>query len=121
MLTYGEPYMGVSLNGIDFVLTPGDPIVGIDIDHCIDKGGIQPTAEDVVQQLRSYTEISPSGMGLRDPLVASPGFAANMRRMNGSRRRCWSSSYRRLTNWHDHRTSFSYDLPVTGQAHSCRQ
>ena len=31
-----EMHMGGSLNGIGFVLTPGDPFVGIDIDHCID-------------------------------------------------------------------------------------
>ena len=37
----------------------------IDLDHCIqDDGTLTPVAEDVVQIMHSYTEISPSGKGL---------------------------------------------------------
>ena len=74
-----EMHRGTSLNGIGFVLTARDPFVGIDIDHCIGGAGILPDAQDMIRQFHSYTEISPSGAGLRI-LVASPGFARNMRR-----------------------------------------
>jgi primase-polymerase (primpol)-like protein len=50
-----------------FVLTPDDPFVGIDLDHCYDPatGTIAPWAEALVRELDSYTEITPSGTGLR--------------------------------------------------------
>ena len=72
-------HMGAGLNGIGFVLTARDPFVGIDIDHCIEADRIQHAAQDIIRQLGSYTEVSPSGAGLRI-LVASRGFAGNMRR-----------------------------------------
>ena len=51
--------------GVGFVLTPDDPFVGIDLDHCIDSdGNLSAFAEEVIEQLDSYTEISPSGTGL---------------------------------------------------------
>lgn len=37
----------------------------IDIDHCIEDGELSPLAEDIVNALDSYTEISPSGTGIR--------------------------------------------------------
>lgn len=38
----------------------------IDIDHCIDENGhISEMAEDIISQAKSYTEISPSGTGIR--------------------------------------------------------
>lgn len=54
-------------DGIGFVVTAEDPWCGVDIDHCIDKetGAIHPVAIEIVEQLNSYTEITPSGEGLR--------------------------------------------------------
>lgn len=54
-------------NGVGYVLSPEDPYVGIDLDHCRDphSGRIEQWAKDVVKRLNSYTEISPSGTGLR--------------------------------------------------------
>lgn len=54
-------------DGVGFVLTKDDPLVGIDLDHCIDRatGVIEPWALAVVDQIHSYTERSPSGNGLR--------------------------------------------------------
>jgi primase-polymerase (primpol)-like protein len=54
-------------DGIGLVLTPNDPYVGVDLDHCLDPatGNLSPEAETIVRQLASYTEISPSGTGLR--------------------------------------------------------
>lgn len=54
------------LSGIGFVLTEADPFVGIDLDDCIDEeGNIAPWADAIVKRLNSYTEITPSGRGLR--------------------------------------------------------
>lgn len=51
------------LSGIGIVLTKG--VVGIDIDHCIDKSGsVSAEATDIMSKINSYTEISPSGDGL---------------------------------------------------------
>ncbi len=48
--------------GIGFEL--GDGICGVDIDHCIDDGELNDLAKDIVEELQSYTEISPSGTGI---------------------------------------------------------
>ena len=53
--------------GLGFVVTAQDPFCGIDLDHCLDPvtGDMAPWAQTIVQQLDSYTEITPSGTGLR--------------------------------------------------------
>jgi primase-polymerase (primpol)-like protein/energy-coupling factor transporter ATP-binding protein EcfA2 len=51
-------------DGIGFVLSSGDPYVGVDLDDCIDGGAIEPWAVEIVEALASYTEVSPSGTGL---------------------------------------------------------
>lgn len=53
--------------GLGFMVTPTDPYCGIDLDHCRDKetGVIDAWADGVVKRLHSYTEITPSGEGLR--------------------------------------------------------
>lgn len=67
------------INGIGFVLTPDDPFVGLDLDHCLEDGVVLPWAQAILEQVPSYTEISPSGMGLRI-LVNAPDFIQNRRR-----------------------------------------
>ena len=54
------------LKGVGFVFSEKDPFVGIDIDDCIsaDTGEIEPHAKEIIDQLNSYTEISPSGKGV---------------------------------------------------------
>lgn len=54
-------------NGVGFVLAEGTPIVGIDLDGCLDPatGMLEVWAEDIVSQFDSYTEVSPSGTGIR--------------------------------------------------------
>jgi len=56
-----------SLDGIGFVFTPDDPFCGVDLDHCRDRrtGQLTQPAEQQVRRLGSYTEISPSGTGLK--------------------------------------------------------
>lgn len=53
------------LHGVGLVLTGIKGLVGIDMDNCVDNGVIAPWAAEVVKSFASYTEISPSGRGLR--------------------------------------------------------
>ena len=55
-----------AFGGIGLVLSNAPGITGIDLDRCIDdQGNVAPWAAEIVAQLDSYTEISPSGRGLR--------------------------------------------------------
>lgn len=52
--------------GIGYVFTADDPYTGIDLDDCIDAAGdVAPWARTIVDTLQTYTEISPSGTGLK--------------------------------------------------------
>ena len=52
-------------DGVGFVFTDDDPIVGVDLDDCRDPetGEVDDAAVDIIERLDSYTEISPSGTG----------------------------------------------------------
>ena len=52
-------------DGIGFVFTEEDPIVGVDLDDCRDPetGDVDDDAQDIITRLDSYTEVSPSGTG----------------------------------------------------------
>ncbi|WP_224337932.1 hypothetical protein [Haloprofundus halobius] len=52
-------------DGLGFVFTDEDPIVGIDLDDCRDpeSGDVDEDAQDIIERLDSYTEVSPSGSG----------------------------------------------------------
>lgn len=52
-------------HGIGFVFAASDPYAGVDLDRCIADGRILPWAWEIVQALDSYTEVSPSGTGLK--------------------------------------------------------
>src|SRR5262245_46980963 len=56
-------YQQQRLDGIGLVLTPDDPFVGVDVDGCRDPGTgvLGRKATEIVDLLRSYTEVSPSG------------------------------------------------------------
>lgn len=51
--------------GLGLVLTGIKGIVGTDLDNCIVNGVVAPWAQQIVDDLASYTEVSPSGNGLR--------------------------------------------------------
>lgn len=53
------------LAGVGYVMTGAHGVVGVDLDGCITDGQLAPWAQEVVDALRSYTEVSPSGRGLR--------------------------------------------------------
>jgi len=58
--------------GVGIVLTKGDKYCGIDLDGCIDENGtIAPAAQAIIDLLASYTELSPSGRGVRIFVLAS--------------------------------------------------
>lgn len=67
-------------SGIGFVLTADDDYAALDLDKCIepDTGGIAPWAESIIRQADAYTEVTPSGGGLRIVLKG---------RLRGTRRR----------------------------------
>ena len=52
-------------DGIGFVFTDDDSIVGIDLDDCRDPetDDVDDAALDIIERLDSYTEVSPSGTG----------------------------------------------------------
>jgi primase-polymerase (primpol)-like protein len=53
--------------GLGFVFTPEDPYVGIDLDQCRnpETGMIEPWAHEMIAALATYTEVSPSGCGVK--------------------------------------------------------
>ena len=53
--------------GIGYVFAPDDPFCGVDLDHCRDPdtGEIDPWARSILDSLDSYTEVSPSGTGVK--------------------------------------------------------
>ena len=54
------------ISGVGFVLTEGDPFVGIDLDACVtEQGQLELWAREIVEQVASYSELSPSGNGVR--------------------------------------------------------
>lgn len=61
--------------GVGFVFSKDDPFVGIDLDNCIgDDGTLAPWARHIVASLDSYTEVSPSGHGVKIWVIGSlPG------------------------------------------------
>lgn len=54
-----------SLAGVGFVISKDDPYTGADLDHVIEGGKLVEWAQEIVDQAETYTEISPSGEGLR--------------------------------------------------------
>ena len=51
-------------DGIGFVFFDNDPFTGIDLDHCVQDGVILPWAQKIIDQLNSYSELSPSVTGV---------------------------------------------------------
>ena len=52
--------------GIGFVFTPEDDLCGVDLDGCVvpETGEIESWAQEIIEELDSYIEISPSGTGV---------------------------------------------------------
>jgi putative DNA primase/helicase len=60
--TYGTGLV----DGIGFVFSKENRLVGIDLDHCRDHetGIIEPWALEIIDRFDTYTELSPSGAGV---------------------------------------------------------
>lgn len=60
-------YKKAGHRGLGFVVTDHDPYCGIDIDKCrdLESGEIEPWAREIIDRIDSYTEITPSGTGVR--------------------------------------------------------
>lgn len=52
-------------DGIGYVFSVEDPYTGIDLDDCIQNEAVLPWAEQLLRSLSSYSEISPSGTGIK--------------------------------------------------------
>ena len=52
-------------HGIGFVLTSELGIVGIDLDHVVEGTKVKPWARKIIDTMNTYTEVSPSGTGIR--------------------------------------------------------
>lgn len=70
-------------DGVGFVFTDDGPLVGVDLDDCRDPetGDVDDAAQDIIERLDSYTEVSPSGTGFH-VLVAGDLPAGRNRRGN---------------------------------------
>ena len=55
------------LEGVGYVFAEDDPFSGVDIDDCREPetGVIAPWAQEIIDSLATYTEVSPSGTGLK--------------------------------------------------------
>jgi putative DNA primase/helicase len=60
-------YQAGGYDGIGFVLSSGDPFVGIDLDKCRDpkSGDVAEWAQKIIDRVQEgYVEVSPSGRGV---------------------------------------------------------
>lgn len=64
--------------GVGFVFTQEDGIIGVDLDHCIKGGKISSEAQQICRALRGYTEVSPGGDGLHIYVRGSLGGLAGL-------------------------------------------
>jgi len=66
-LTAQKAYENGNFSGIGFVFTGDDDLVGIDIDDCrdIDSGELSDFAKNIVDSIKGYVEVSPSGTGVK--------------------------------------------------------
>jgi len=54
-----------SYDGIGFFFSRDDPYCGIDLDECLDGEQPVPEARAILEQIASYSEVSPSGRGVK--------------------------------------------------------
>ena len=71
--TLREAASCAELNGYDGVgIELGGGLVGIDLDGCVHDGAIDPWAQEVIDSVASYAEVSPSGTGVHILAYADP-------------------------------------------------
>jgi len=64
---------GTDTDGIGFVFADSGTVAGIDLDDCRDpdSGDLEGWADDLLDDVETFTEISPSGTGLHSTDSAS--------------------------------------------------
>jgi putative DNA primase/helicase len=72
-----QPFVA-QYSGVGIML--GNPLGGADLDHCVEDGKVRPWAQDIITRLNSYTEISPSGTGIRILVVGRHGHDTGRKR-----------------------------------------
>lgn len=79
-------YISGRWDGMGYVFDPSTGIVGIDLDHCRDTttGKIESWAQAIIDRLRSYTEVSPSGSGIHIITRASLPSGGNKKAIKGA-------------------------------------
>lgn len=53
------------LAGLGFMFAPDGPFAGLDLDGCRSAEGLDPLALDLLRELDTYAEVSPSGSGVK--------------------------------------------------------
>jgi hypothetical protein len=69
-MTYADAFKALEAKpdqfaGLGYVMTGSHGVIGTDLDHCIVDNKIEPWAQSIIDSMASYTELSPSGTGLR--------------------------------------------------------
>lgn len=66
-LTAQKAYENGNFDGIGFVFTGDDDLVGVDVDDCRDPttGELSDFAQQIVDNVKGYCEVSPSGTGIK--------------------------------------------------------
>lgn len=61
-----KAYQTGEFDGVGFVFTMDDNIVGVDLDDCYNEtDGFSPFAQSILDKIKGYVEISPSGTGAK--------------------------------------------------------
>ena len=71
--SFEEAASAAEANGFTGVgIELGGGLVGIDLDGCVHDGRIDPWAQEIIDSIGSYTELSPSGSGIHILAYADP-------------------------------------------------
>lgn len=84
--TLGEAIDEAERNGYTGVgIELDNGLVGIDLDGCVHDGRIEPWAQEMIDEVGSYAEMSPSGTGVHILAIGDPGKLGALGRANHSK------------------------------------
>jgi putative DNA primase/helicase len=89
--------------GVGFVFHATlNPFAGVDLDHCRDPhtGAVVPWAKSIIDAFRSYTEVSPSGCGVKIIVRGKPKHNGKKAGLNGAAVEVYGAArYFTMTGW----------------------